>query len=399
MKRNVIKKRVILTICIFSAFFLLPQSISAAQDETLFVWINGDKGYNGLQAVGDLFPEDTGISVKVEYPDRATEKFQQAASAGKGPDIWIWPHDRLGEWVDGGLLDSVEPSPQTIDSIFDHAWDAFKMKGKIWGYPMSLESIALIYNKNILTKPPKSFESIFELDQELKAKGIKTILWDYNNTYFTWALLAANGGYVFGKNPDGSLNPKDVGVDNEGALKGATMVVDLIRKGIMPKGATYSVMESSFNQGRLAMMITGPWAWANIKKNNIDFGVAMIPTVNNQACKPFVGVLGAMINHSSKNKELAKEFIENYMLTLKGLKLIDADKPLGVPANKAFFEELKKKEHINATMENIKAGEPMPSIPEMGSFWSAMETALTNITSGRQSTEQALKAASKRIKQ
>ena len=48
-------------------------------------------------------------------------------------------------------------------------------------------------------------------------------------------------------------------------------------------------------------------------------------------------------------------------------------------------------------MENIKAGEPMPSIPEMGKFWSAMETALQNITSGRQSVEQALEAASKRI--
>lgn len=393
------KRSLIICSCIVSVLLSLSQGIAIAQEETLFVWINGDKGYNGLQKVGDLFEKDTGIPVKVEYPDRAPEKFQQAASAGKGPDVWIWPHDRLGEWVDGGLLDAVEPDPKVIASIFEQAWDAFRLDGKIWGYPLSLESIGLIYNKTLLPDPPKSFEAIIELDKELSKKGVKTILWDYNNTYFSWPLLAANGGYIFGKNPDGSFNPKDVGVANDGAVKGASMIVDLIEKGIMPKGATYSVMESSFNQGKLAMMITGPWAWGNIEKSNIDFGVSVIPTINSQPCKPLVGVLGAMINHSSKNKELAKEFIENYIITLQGLKAIDADKPLGVPASKAFFEELSKEEKINATMENIKAGEPMPGIQEMGVFWSTMQTAFENMTSGRQEVKAALDTASKRISQ
>ena len=393
------KKRAIFCITTISILLFLFQGMAAAQEEKLFVWINGDKGYNGLQKIGDLFEKETGIAVKVEFPDRASEKFQQAASAGKGPDIWIWPHDRLGEWVDGGLLDAVEPDASTVDAIFDHAWEAFKLNGKIWGYPLSLESIGLIYNKKLLPEPPKTFEEIFELDQKLSKEGAKSILWDYNNTYFSWPLMAANGGYIFGKNEDGSVNPKDIGVAHEGAIKGAALIVDLIEKGIMPKGATYSVMESTFSQGKLAMMITGPWTWANIEKSNIDFGVTVIPSINDQPCQPMVGVLGAMINHSSKNKELSKEFIENYMLKVEGLKMIDADKPLGVPANKAFFEELSKDDKINATMDNIKAGEPMPSVQEMGIFWSTMGTALENMTAGRQSAEDALKTAAKRIAQ
>ncbi len=39
----------------------------------------------------------------------------------------------------------------------------------------------------------------------------------------------------------------------------------------------------------------------------------------------------------------------------------------------------------------------MPNIPQMGVFWSAMEPALTNITSGRQSVDAALDDAAKRI--
>jgi maltose/maltodextrin transport system substrate-binding protein len=37
--------------------------------------------------------------VTVEHPEDATAKFEQAAAAGKGPDIWMWPHDRAGSWV------------------------------------------------------------------------------------------------------------------------------------------------------------------------------------------------------------------------------------------------------------------------------------------------------------
>ncbi|MEP2607568.1 MAG: maltose/maltodextrin ABC transporter substrate-binding protein MalE, partial [Marinobacter sp.] len=42
-------------------------------------------------------------------------------------------------------------------------------------------------------------------------------------------------------------------------------------------------------------------------------------------------------------------------------------------------------------------GEPMPSVPAMGAFWSSMGPALQNITSGRQSVEDALNSAAQRI--
>ena len=57
-------------------------------------------------------------------------------------------------------------------------------------------------------------------------------------------------------------------------MKGLKEVVDLINAGIMPKGASYSVMEQKMNGGDLAMMISGPWAWANLRKSGIDFGLA-----------------------------------------------------------------------------------------------------------------------------
>jgi maltose/maltodextrin transport system substrate-binding protein len=91
------------------------------------------------------------------------------------------------------------------------------------------------------------------------------------------------------------------------------------------------------------------------------------------------------------------EFIENYMLSVKGLKMINDDVPLGTPASKALYAELKSNPNIQATMASAQDGAPMPNNPEMGRFWSSMASALQNMTEGRQSAKEALDAAAKRI--
>jgi maltose/maltodextrin transport system substrate-binding protein len=144
-------------------------------------------------------------------------------------------------------------------------------------------------------------------------------------------------------------------------------------------------------------MISGPWAWDNVKKSHIDFGVAPLPSVDGHDPKPFVGVLGCMIAAPSKNKDLARDFLENYVLSLDGLRTINADVPLGTPANKAYFAELKGDPHIAATMDNARRGEPVPNIPEVGKFWTAMDAALEAITNMRQSPQDALDGAKARI--
>lgn len=369
----------------------------ATEAGKLSLWINADKGYAGIQKVGDEFTKKSGVPVIVEHPEDAPGKFQQAAAAGKGPDIWCWPHDRAGEWIAAGLLDPVNPSKQFRDEISPLAWQAWTMNGKVWAYPISIEAIALIYNKDLVPTPPKTMEEIPALDKKLKAKGKSAILWEYQNTYFTWPLLAANGGYPYKQRPDGTYDPTDTGVNNAGAIKGAELLARFVKEGIVPEDTSGSDTEAGVNSGKVAMMINGPWAWDNLKKSKINFGVAPIPSVAGNPAAPLIGVLGCMINHSSVNKELAVEFLEKHLLTLPGLEAMNAATPLGVPANKAFFDKLKNDPAIEATMQSAKAGHPMPNNPEMGRFWSSMAPALGNLANGRQTPKEALDSAAKRM--
>ncbi len=369
----------------------------AVEEGRLLIWMGADKAFSGIAEVGKRFTDDTGIVVEVVTPESPTDRFQQAAATGSGPDIIFWAHDRFGEWAQSGLLQEIQPSRAAINALDEGAWAGVQFDGKTWGYPVSLEAVGLIYNRDLLPEPPSSFEEIFDISKAMRAQDKRAIMWDYNNTYFTWPMLAAAGGYIFAQNEDGSFDLTDSGVNNEGALKGASLLRRMIDEDVMPRGVDYGVMEAAFSRGESAMMINGPWAWENARASGINFGVAALPTVNGQPSQAMVGIWAAGFNASSPNYDLAVEFMENYVLTMEGLATLNADTSLGAVAHKEFMVSISDDPLIAQTFENAQIGEPMLNIPAMGRFWAAMEPALQNLTSGRQSPEDALNAARTRI--
>ena len=379
------------------AGLVMSSAVMAKMTEgKLVIWINGDKGYNGLAEVGKKFEKETGVSVLVEHPDRLEEKFTQVASTGDGPDIILWAHDRFGGYAQAGLLAELSPSKEFKDKFVDFAWDAENYNGKIIGYPVAIEALSLIYNKDLLPTPPKSWEEIVELDKKFKAEKKNAIMWNLAEPYFTWPVVASNGGYVF-KFADGKYNTNDIGVNNEGSQKGLQFVVDMVKNKVINADMDYAIAEASFNKGETALTINGPWSWGNIEKSKINYGVAVLPTLNGKPSKAFVGVLSAGINSASPNKDLAVEFIENYLLTDDGLDQVNKDKPLGAVALKSYQDKLAKDPRIAATMENAKNGEIMPNIPQIVAFWYAEKSAINNAVSGRQTVKQALDDARARI--
>jgi maltose/maltodextrin transport system substrate-binding protein len=362
----------------------------------LVIWFTVE-GAKAMRAIGERFTADTGIQVIVQTPDDGPGKFQQAASAGKGPDIFIYAHDRIGEWIGGGLLHAVSPTQSLLDDIDPIAWKGFTYRKRVWGYPYAIEAVTLIYNKALVATPPSTFEEVFALDAKLSKQGRKALLWDYANTYFTWPLLAAQGGYAFAQRADGTYDPRDTGVNNAGAVVGAQLLERMLREGLMPAGSGYAEMEAAVAQGRVAMMINGPWSWVNLKRVGIDFGIARIPAVAGKPASPYVGIKGALINRATRQKEVAVEFIENYLLSPTGLRAIDKAEPIGAPASRAYFQALASDPRIAGIMASARDGTPTPSIPEMGRFWAAMKSSLTTLSEGRQTAQQALDAAAKRI--
>lgn len=369
-------------------------------DGELLVWMDADRTHT-MEPILKKFEEQYSIKVHLESPQNITDSFPTAAQSGKGPDIVIWAHDKVGEWADAGLISPIEVSQETRQKYFPQAWEAVTHKDHLWGFPIGLETVTLIYNKKLLDgPPPKSLSDLEALNEKIKQEhpGVATILWDYKSAYYSWGILASAGAYIYARNSAG-FDLGNIGVANTGAVDALSKILALIKEGILPKSVSYSAAEDLMSQGKLAMMISGPWAWSNLMKTGIDFGVAPVPGCDDHPSKPFVGVSAAYVNRASPNQDIAKEFIEEYLISQEGLTAMNDAKPIGIPSLMSLAETLDQQNPLLKEMKIcVEAGEVMPNIPEMGRFWSAVGAALQLATNGQAPAKTALDEAAENMR-
>jgi maltose/maltodextrin transport system substrate-binding protein len=384
-------KKVILLLTLW----LLVVPAFAWTDGELLVWMDSDRTRT-LEPILKKFADQYSIKVHLESPQNITDSFPTAAQMGKGPDIVIWAHDKVGEWADAGLISHIDVNQETRAKYFPQAWEAVTHKENLWGFPIGLETVTLIYNKKLLDgAPPKSLCDLTALNDKIKQEhpGVASILWDYKSAYYSWGIFASAGAYIYAKTSDG-YDLSDVGVANPGAVTALSKILELVKSGVLPKSVSYSTAEDLMGQGKLAMMISGPWAWANLMKTGIDFGVAPVPGCDDKPSKPFVGVSAAYINRASPNQDIAKEFIEDFLISADGLKAMNEAKPIGIPSLISLAEQMDQDNPLLKEMKIcVEQGQVMPNIPEMGRFWSAVGAALQLATNGQAPVQAALQEA------
>jgi maltose/maltodextrin transport system substrate-binding protein len=377
------------------ALCLVPRHLLAWTDGELLIWMDPDRG-QALKPLAERFENDLGVDAKVETPEKLTENFPLAAQVGKGPDIVIWAHDKVGEWADAGLIAPVGVSDVFSRKFFPKAWQAVRHKNRTWGYPIALETVTLIYNRKLLDVPPPTELSQLEsVSQRIKMKhpAVTAILWDYKSAYYSWGILDSAGGYVFAKKGT-NYDLNNVGVATPGSVEALSKIIALVHAGLLPKSVSYSTVEEMMGQEKVAMMISGPWAWANLRQRGIDFGVAPMPGVNGKLGRPFIGVMVAYCNRSSPNQDLAKEFLEHYLLTEDGLRAMNHAKPIGVPALISSYDRMAKNNgRLRELKTSVDYGEIMPNVPQMSRFFSSVSAALQIATTDRASAQAALQDA------
>jgi maltose/maltodextrin transport system substrate-binding protein len=116
------------------ALCLVTTKLFAWTDGELLVWMDNDRG-RALAPIVEKFKTDLGIKVTIEAPEKITDSFPIAAQAGKGPDILVWAHDKVGEWADAGLIAPVEVPNEFAKKFFPKAWQAVRHPEGLWGYP------------------------------------------------------------------------------------------------------------------------------------------------------------------------------------------------------------------------------------------------------------------------
>lgn len=334
-----------------------------------------------MKKIADDFEKKYGVSVTIEEMAGGD---QGARLATDGPsklaaDVLTLPHDQIGQAVKAGLLlpnDIFEE--ETKSTMVETALQASTYDGILYGYPKSVETYALFYNKDLIAEAPKTWDDVIAFANTYnKPKENKfAIMWEFVG-YYSYPFIGSFGGYIYG---DDNTNIKDIGLNNEGTVKGFTFLQSL--KGILPLNAgdiTYDVKTQLFQEGKLAMNIDGPWSISAFKEH-VNLGVAPLPKgPDGQDSLSFSGVKSYYVNSYTEYPVAARlfaHFASNKENQLKNFEMTGA-----IPANIEAGEapEIKDDPIISGFFEQFQNSVPMPSISEIKSVWEPLKAAFVSL--------------------
>lgn len=371
----------------------------AAEPGKILIWAD-DTRAPVFREIGEAYTKATGIPVEVvEIPfGSIRDQFITAAPTGEGPDLIIGAHDWVGELAASGLLAPIELPAELKEKFDPVSLEAF-VYGKLYGLPYAREGVGLLYNKALVPELPATFEELIELARKLTDPTLPRYGFVVQNPdpYHEFPFLSALGGYIFGYDKEGKLNPCDVGLDSPGAIAGAEILQSLFAEGLIPAGLDWDTWTSLFTEGRIAMVITGPWFVGRAKAAGINIGVGPIPPIQGHKPKPFVGVQGVMVSAFSPNLVLVYDFLFNFFATKETMLALYQRDPR-IPAFLPAYEEVAADPILAGFAESIANGVPMPNIPQMSAVWGAWSDAMSLIGNLKLTPAEALKQAADNIR-
>jgi arabinogalactan oligomer/maltooligosaccharide transport system substrate-binding protein len=377
------------------AFSGAPVALAATD---LVVWhaYRGDEKAAFEKVVGMYNAKQKDVVVKslaVPY-DAYADKITASVPRGKGPDVFIFAQDRLGGWVEAGQ--TIEPIDFFVDEKVTSQFvpgmmPAMTYRDTVYGLPLNFKSIAMIYNTALVKTPPKTTGELVKVAKGLTnaPSGRFGLAYEYSNFFFHAALMNAFGGQVFAPGPKPVIDSPQ----NIAAVK--TMMKWYKTDGILPSDPSSTLIASLFNEGKSAIVFSGPWFLGEVQ-DKVKYAIAPLPTVDEaggKPMKPWLTVEGIYVSAGSKQKEAAYAFAEYLVSTEAGLVLALEGGQL--PTNKAVYADprVAKNATLQGFRKQLDTAVPMPNYAEMTLMWSPVTTAMNKIVKGSATPEVALKEA------
>lgn len=301
---------------------------SQTQEVKLTIW--GIEDENSFQGLIDDY-EKIRPNVKVSYAKIPENNFENnlisSLAAGRSPDIFMFENRWLAKHIDKIVpaADSQFTTGQ-MEQFFPQAVKQnFERGGKIYALPLYIDTLALLYNKDIfdskaIALPPTTWQSftglipilrdINQLGQITKSaaaiggseQSVSRATDLLNNIFaqFGNPVIGADGGIRFDENGQKALNFYLQFANPASAYY--TWSNDL----------PYSL--DAFGQGKVAMIFNYASSIPKIKNKNpfINIGIAAMPQFSG-ASQPttFAGYWGLAVSKQSRNPDYAWDFIVN----------------------------------------------------------------------------------------
>ena len=411
----------LIPIAVTSALFLLLAGCLRAEPEEVVAltwWVTfpvESAEYAALQVIAEAYADQSGHVVDlvpVPWNEIAPgwggySKLAATQESGTGPDLWgPVPHSWTEVFATEGQALPLESSQiRDASQYLDVAMRACRFDGTQYALPVLIDSAALIYNKTLVPNVPKSFEELLDLARDLTDadRDLWGLVLPLLSQYHVYPFMAGYGGYIVRCERD-QCDPGDIGLNNEGAVRGVQFIADLyLKEKLFPepltdRAAMHSYGLRLFAEGKAAMLIDGSWALPEIRASNVDYGVVAIPTLpeTDGRPKPLVIVQAIYVSAHSRHPAEAVDFL-NYLAGPEGaVAMLDALGQTPVRRDVLRSPSIRENRDIMAWQDQVTIGVPVPNVPDY--VWTLWGQALEEAVLGFTPVQDALDKAVEQIK-
>ncbi|MDR0525337.1 MAG: maltose ABC transporter substrate-binding protein [Spirochaetaceae bacterium] len=365
----------------------------------LTVWLDNDDWAEAVIAgFNQKYPEVAIHYEKVGSVD-ARGKVSLDGPAGIGPDVFIMPHDHVGNAILDGLCEPFSPElKQKYEGLLlPAALNTAVSDGEVYALPISTENIAFFYNKDLLggAAVPKTFEEIIAFAETWNnaVQNKYALRWQVDDSYINYFFLTAFGMNIFGPNHDDYKNP---GFDSNAVRQGIEFHNSLRKTyNVNVADATWDNTVAMFQRGEVPFTISGPWAIGDAKKNNVNFGIVKLPTIAGNQPRCFSGNILAAVSSYTNNPEAAFAFVE-FLAGVEGATIqYNTTGKLTALKDISSIPGLRDDPYLAGIQEQAPFADPMPTIPEVNQMWDSLKTLFTFTWDGQLSPQAAQEKAMK----
>ena len=348
---------------------LVAPSASAATE--IVVWADEARGPNltkVIAAKGDWVPGYTIKVVTFSSFDALKEAFDKATDAS-GPDVVVAAND----WVPSGAK-SGKLAPLVLTAAVKARFNPTQFldltyKGKLYGVPVDINNVAMIYNTKLVSSAPTSFGEMVNYYKANKAsKGLKAGLciagggmsWGAHSVF---SALGANayqfnsrGGVVYGRSFSAVTFGKNV----------RTYLLDGKKSnGFFP--ATDTGCKDNFLAGTVPFAVIGNWEWKDYVAKGFTMNLMPVPGVASGTYgKMFGSVSGALLTtFATKHgvESAAKSLLTNFFASTDG-QVRYQTLELRPPAEKGAQADAS----VSAGQRGFGSAATLAGIPQIGAF-------------------------------
>jgi multiple sugar transport system substrate-binding protein len=223
---------------------------------------------------------DAGVTVKRTGYDTSdlVNKSLLAAQQGNSPDVLIVDNPVVSTLADAGMLTDTGQTKLDTSAVSPNLLAAGQIGGKTYGIPIGANTLALYYNKSVLSAAGvdiasvKDWASLTAALAKVTAAGKKGITFS--------AIGTEEGSFQFLPWLWGS-GANLTKLDSDQAVSAVSLWTDWLKKGYAPNSVINNTQTTSWQEfatGQYAFSENGTWQLANAKKAGFDYGIIPIPS-------------------------------------------------------------------------------------------------------------------------